>query len=138
MSMLSILATSFITYLATTLFISVILYTRAYIQSFILITTLWTLAILPLILVTSGDITLMLKLIGQPANYFDIYNSNNKKPTKMQIKMGQNFIFVAIFALIFSIYIPLDSDTILQVWPIAPTIGSVAGFVVGSLVDFFL
>jgi hypothetical protein len=80
----------------------------------------------------------MLKLIGQPANYFDIYNSNNKKPTKMQIKMGQNFIFVAIFALIFSIYIPLDSDTILQVWPIAPTIGSVVGFVVGSLVDFFL
>eukprot|EP00461_Guttulinopsis_vulgaris_P002265 UN02266 len=46
----------------------------------------------------------------------------------------RNMFYTGLFgALCLSIFLPLDSETILQRWPYAPTIGFIGGYIIGFI-----
>ena len=120
-----------LTFIATALFVTFGLHARAHIGTLFLITLLWLFAFLPLVLSTHGDLIRMLQLLGQPRSFFQTYGSKFAQPTELQYATVTNFYSVILTTFIFSIYVPLDSETVLQDWPVAPVTGACLGLIIG-------
>lgn len=146
--MLQLAINSLITYIATLVFIGVSLYTPSNIETLYLSSFVWLLGIFPLLLAAGGDLYLAYTLIAQPRGYLSLFrhkksnistsqhgNPYYDEPTELQYNMVYLTYSVLLFTFIFSIFVPLDAETVLQKWPVAPLLGCFVGFLIGAIIS---